>query len=624
VKRDHLVNYLYLLVAVVAITFLRDLWVQQQKVDQISYSDFRALLEAGKVAEVTVGDTYIRGTLANPAAGDKPEFITDKLALDVADFLAKYKVKFKAEHDSGWLKAILSWVVPTALFLGIWLFIIRRMQTGIGAGGGLLAIGKSKARIYLERSTGVTFDDVAGVDEAKAELEEIVDFLKNPEAHSRLGARLPKGILLVGPPGTGKTLLARAVAGQAGVAFFSISGSEFVEMFVGVGAARVRDLFEQARQHAPCIIFIDELDALGRARGSFMPGGHDEKEQTLNQLLAELDGFDPKAGIVLLAATNRPEILDPALLRAGRFDRQVLVDRPDKKGRADILAVHVRKVRVAKDADIERIAASTPGFTGADLANLVNEAALLATRRGGADVTLDDFTRAIERIIGGLEKRSRILNAGERERIAYHETGHALVAMALPGSDPVQKISIIPRGVGALGYTMQRPIEDRFLMSRAELEDRLTVLLGGRAAEMLCFPSVSTGAADDLRKATEIARSMVMRFGMAPEVGPVAYDNEPSALLTPVPGMPAGPRWYSDATATRMDAAVLRLIEESLERAKTVLERNRELLYATAGKLLEQETLNEGWLGPLARRVVPSKDRPQPAAVGVTAEATAG
>jgi cell division protease FtsH len=624
VRRDHIVNYLYLLVAVVAITFLRDLWVQQQKVDQISYSEFRALLEAGKVGEVTVGDTYIRGTIANPAAGEKPEFITDKMPLDVADFLAKYKIKFKAEHDSGWLKAILSWVVPTALFVGIWLFIIRRMQTGIGAGGGLLAIGKSKARIYLERSTGVTFDDVAGVDEAKAELEEIVDFLKTPEAHSRLGARLPKGILLVGPPGTGKTLLARAVAGQAGVAFFSISGSEFVEMFVGVGAARVRDLFEQARQHAPCIIFIDELDALGRARGSFMLGGHDEKEQTLNQLLAELDGFDPKAGIVLLAATNRPEILDPALLRAGRFDRQVLVDRPDKKGRADILAVHVRKVRLAKDVDTNRVAALTPGFTGADLANLVNEAALLATRRGGADVTLDDFTRAIERIIGGLEKRSRILNAGERERIAYHETGHALVAMALPGSDPVQKISIIPRGVGALGYTMQRPIEDRFLMSRAELEDRLTILLGGRAAEMLRFPSVSTGAADDLRKATEIARNMVMRFGMVPEVGPVAYDNEPSALLTPVPGMPAGPRWYSDATATRMDAAVLRLIEESLERAKAVLERNRELLYATAGKLLEQETLNEDWLGPLARRVVPSKDRPQPAAGGVTAEATAG
>ena len=338
-------------------------------------------------------------------------------------------------------------------------------------------------------------------------------------------------------------------------------------------------------------------------------GGHDEKEQTLNQLLAELDGFDPKAGIVLLAATNRPEILDPALLRAGRFDRQVLVDRPDKKGRADILAVHLRKVRLAKETDPARIAALTPGFTGADLANLVNEAALLATRRGGEDITFDDFSRAIERIVAGLEKRSRILNALERERIAFHETGHALVAMALPGSDPVQKISIIPRGVGALGYTMQRPIEDRFLTSRTELEDRLTMLLGGRAAEMLRFPSVSTGAADDLKKATDIARNMVMRFGMWPELGPVAYDNEPSPLLTPVAGMPTAPRWYGEATATRVDAAVQQLIEENLERAKAVLERNQPLLDATAQKLLERETLGEEWLAPLAERVAAAEQR---------------
>lgn len=611
-KKDHIINIVYFAVAVVAITLLRDLWVQQQKVDQIPYSQFRSLLEAGKVSEVVVGDTYVRGKLAQPAEGEKPEFMAEKVPLDVADFLDKYKVRFRAEHDSGWLKAILSWVVPTALFLGIWLFIIRRLQGGMEAGGGLLAIGKSKARIYLERSTGVNFDDVAGVDEAKAELQEIVDFLKTPEAHSRLGARLPKGVLLVGPPGTGKTLLARAVAGQAGVPFFSISGSEFVEMFVGVGAARVRDLFEQARQHAPCIIFIDELDALGRARGSFMTGGHDEKEQTLNQLLAELDGFDPKTGIVLLAATNRPEILDPALLRAGRFDRQVLVDRPDRKGRIDILRVHVRRIRLAEDVEVDRIAALTPGFTGADLANLVNEAALLATRRGGEDVTFADFTQAIERIVGGLEKRSRILNAKERERIAIHESGHALVAMAIPGSDPVQKISIIPRGIGALGYTMQRPVEDRFLMSRDELEDRLTVLLGGRAAEALEFPSVSTGAVDDLRKATDIARSMVARFGMIPEVGPVAYEVEPSMLLTPVPGMPTGSRWYSEATASRMDAAVVGLIEQSLERARTILERNLQLLRETSQKLLERETLTEEWLGPLARRVEARELQSQP------------
>jgi cell division protease FtsH len=607
-KRDHLINFLYLVMAVVAIIFLRDFWVQQQKVDQIPYSEFRALLDAGRVSEVAVGDTYIRGTLSNPAAGEKPEFITDKMSPDIADFLAKYKIKYRAEHDSGWLKAILSWVVPTALFVGIWLFVIRRLQTAAGPGGGLLAIGKSKARVYLEKSTGVDFADVAGVDEAKAELKEIVDFLKDPESHSRLGARLPKGVLLVGPPGTGKTLLARAVAGEAGVAFFSISGSEFVEMFVGVGAARVRDLFDQARQHAPCIIFIDELDALGRARGTFTLGGHDEKEQTLNQLLAELDGFDPKTGIVLLAATNRPEILDPALLRAGRFDRQVLVDRPDKKGRSDILAVHIRKVRLAKAVDIDRIAALTPGFTGADLANLVNEAALLATRRNGEDVTLDDFIQAIERIVAGLEKRSRILNPKERERIAFHETGHALVAMALPGSDPVQKISIIPRGIGALGYTMQRPIEDRFLMSQDELENRLAVLLGGRAAELLCFPSVSTGAADDLLKATDIARSMVTRFGMAPALGTVAYDAETSPFLTPVPGMLPAAHWYSDATAARMDAAILQIIDDALGRAKAILETNRALLDATASKLLEDETLGADYLEPLARRIIPQKD----------------
>jgi cell division protease FtsH len=533
--------------------------------------------------------------------------MTDKLDLGVADFLAKYKIKYSAEHDSGWLKAILSWVVPTALFVGIWVFVIRRMQTGIGPGGGLLAIGKSKARIYLEKSTGVNFADVAGVDEAKAELKEIVEFLKEPEAHSRLGARLPKGILLVGPPGTGKTLLARAVAGEAGVAFFSISGSEFVEMFVGVGAARVRDLFEQARSHAPCIIFIDELDALGRARGSFNMGGHDEKEQTLNQLLAELDGFDPKTGIVLLAATNRPEILDPALLRAGRFDRQVLVDRPDKKGRAEVLAVHVRKVKLAASVDMDQVAALTPGFTGADLANLVNEAALLATRRNGESVTLDDFTQAIERIVAGLEKRSRILNAKEREIIAAHEVGHALVAMALTGSDPVQKISIIPRGIGALGYTMQRPIEDRFVMSQAELENRLAVLLGGRAAEMLRFASVSTGAADDLRKATDIARSMAARFGMVPELGAVSYDSESSTFLTPVPGMIAAPPWYSDATAAKIDSAILRIVDAASKRAREILELNRSLLESTALKLLERETLGPEELEPLARRVTMSK-----------------
>jgi cell division protease FtsH len=605
VRKQSTISLIYVAVVIAAITlpWLREFWQQQQKVEQIPYSQFRLLLESGRVAEVTVGETQIRGLLADPTAGEKPEFATDRVPLDIAEFLAKHKVKFRAEYEAGWLKAILSWVVPTILFIVVWLFVSRGLQSGLGGvGGSLLAVGKSRARIYLERGTGVTFDDVAGVDEAKAELEEIVDFLRNPTVRSRLGARLPKGILLVGPPGTGKTLLARAVAGQAGVAFFSISGSEFVEMFVGVGAARVRDLFEQARQHAPCIIFIDELDALGRARGSFVLGGHDEKEQTLNQLLSELDGFDPKAGIVLLAATNRPEILDPALLRAGRFDRQVLVDRPDRKGRADILAVHMRKITQGEDADPVQIASLTPGFTGADLANLVNEAALLATRRGGENVTLADFTGAIERIVGGLEKRSRILNASERERIAYHEAGHALVAMAIPGSDPVQKISIIPRGVGALGYTMQRSVEDRFLLSCTELEDRLAILLGGRAAEMLRFPSVSTGAADDLKKATEIARDMVMRFGMTSELGPVSY-GEPPPLLTPNQGGPTVSRWYSENTTMKMDAAVLGLIRHGLERARLILERNRIWLDETAQKLLEQETLGEDWLRSVATRM---------------------
>ncbi len=585
-----------------ALLFVRDYWQRQQRVDHIAFSEFRALLEAGRVADVIVGETYIRGTLANPGPNEKPEFTAEKLPTDVAAFLDKYKVRYRAEVESGWLKSLLSWVVPTAVFATIWIFVMRRVQ----GGGGLLAIGKSKARVYVEKSTGVDFADVAGVDEAKAELKEIVDFLKDPETHSRLGARLPRGVLLVGPPGTGKTLLARALAGEAGVPFFSISGAEFVEMFVGVGAARVRDLFEQARAHAPCIVFIDELDALGRARGTFALGGHDEKEQTLNQLLAELDGFDSKAGIVLLGATNRPEILDAALLRAGRFDRQILVDRPDKKGRTDVLKVHVRKVRLAAEVDLTQVAALTPGFTGADLANLVNEAALLATRRRGADVTMDDFTQAIERIVAGLEKRNRILNPAERRIIAVHEVGHALVAMATPGTDPVQKISIIPRGIGALGYTIQRPTDDRYLMSQSELEAKLTVLMGGRAAEMLRFASVSTGAADDLRKATDIARGMATHFGMVPELGVVSYEVEAAPLLGPVPGM-AAPRSYSEATAARIDTAVQRIVAAALERAQSILGAEGALLDSTVEKLLERETLGPADLEPLARHFAAAK-----------------
>ncbi len=460
-----------------------------------------------------------------------------------------------------------------------------------GLGGGTMSIGKSKAKVYLETDARVTFEHVAGVDEAKAELEEIVAFLKEPQGYGRLGARMPKGILLVGPPGTGKTLMARAVAGEAGVPFFSISGSEFVEMFVGVGAARVRDLFEQAHKQAPAIIFIDELDALGRARGAYPGmGGHDEKEQTLNQLLSELDGFDPRDGLVLLAATNRPEILDPALLRAGRFDRQVLVDRPDKTGRIAILKVHIKKAMIANDVDMEQIAALTPGFSGADLANLVNEAALLATRRDAEAVSLEDFNQAIERIIAGLEKKNRLLNPRERKVVAFHEMGHALVAMSLPGTDVVHKVSIIPRGIGALGYTIQRPTEDRFLMSKPELEDKMAVLLGGRAAESVVFDEVSTGAADDLAKATEIARSMVTRFGMIEALGQMAYETEPHQFLGSFPSPTE--RRYSEETAKKIDAAVRQLIETAFDSAKAILVSQRVILDAAADDLLQKETLS--------------------------------
>ncbi len=486
---------------------------------------------------------------------------------------------------------------------GLLWFVLFGGRMG-GVGGGLLAVGKSRARVYAESDVPIRFKDVAGVDEAKAELKEVVDFLKAPAAYGRLGAHVPKGVLLVGPPGTGKTLLARAVAGEAGVAFFSISGSEFVEMFVGVGAARVRDLFVQARRQAPAIIFIDELDSLGRARNAMMPGGgNDEKEQTLNQLLAEMDGFDPSSGVVLLAATNRPEILDPALLRAGRFDRQVLVDRPDRSGRVDILNLHIKKVKLDADVSVEEIAAMTPGFTGADLANLVNEAALLATRRNAEAVTLEDFNQAVERIIAGLEKHSRLLAPKERKVVAHHEMGHAIVAMALPDVDKVQKISIIPHGIAALGYTIQRPIEDRFLMGRTELINRMTVMLGGRAAESLIFPDVSTGAADDLMRATELARSMVVRFGMDEKLGQVTFEPEQPHMLTSS-GMPDWrPRQYSEHTAAAIDEAIHALVEGAFIRARAILNENMKMLRESAEELLAAETISGPRLAEISARI---------------------
>ncbi len=594
----------YVIAAVIGIILLQQLWVQTTQVDILTYSAFLDDLKAGKIAEVRVSGDYMEGDFKEPQDG-KRQFVTNRVPPDVADQLQKYGVTFSGVVQSTFLTNLLSWVLPTALFFGVWWFVIRRMA---GQGGaGFMAIGRSKAKVYVETDTKVTFADVAGVDEAKEELKEVVDFLKNPAQYGRLGARVPKGILLVGPPGTGKTLLARAVAGEAGVPFFSINGSEFVEMFVGVGAARVRDLFEQARQKAPAIIFIDELDALGRARGAYQGlGGNDEKEQTLNQLLVELDGFDSRSGLVLLAATNRPEILDPALLRAGRFDRQVLVDRPDKGGRIDILKVHLKGHTLDADVDPEKIAALTPGFTGADLANLVNEAALIATRRRADTITMADFTNAVERIVAGLEKRSRILNPQERRVVAHHEMGHTLVAMSLPGTDTVHKVSIIPRGIGALGYTIQRPSEDRFIQTRDELENRMCVLLGGRAAEYIIFHHLSTGAADDLAKVTSIARDMVTRYGMDEKLGPVSYDADRPTFLPGAPA-PMEQRSYSDETAHAIDQAVQLIVERTFARTVSVLERQRDLLERGAGLLLQKETLDEADLEAIKTQLRPEK-----------------
>ncbi|MGN8200283.1 ATP-dependent zinc metalloprotease FtsH [Salinisphaera sp. RV14] len=582
---------------------------------KLPYSAFQHELAQGHIKSVVVGQQSISGEFKQPQNG-KRQFTTLRVPADIRAELDKAGVTYRGAPDTSWIGALLSWILPMGLFLAVWVFLMRRMGGGNAGAGGFMQVGKSRAKIYVETDTKVAFDDVAGVDEAKEELVELIDFLKDPKRYGTLGAHIPKGVLLVGPPGTGKTLLARAVAGEAEVPFFSISGSEFVEMFVGVGAARVRDLFQQARAKAPAIIFIDELDALGRARGVFNQGGNDEREQTLNQLLVELDGFDPSGGLVLLAATNRPEVLDPALLRAGRFDRQVLVDRPDKAGRIQILQVHAKKIRLAEDVALEQVAALTTGFTGADLANLVNEAALLATRRRADGVTMADFNNAIERIVAGLEKKNRILNAREREIVAHHEMGHALMARLLPGVDPVHKVSIIPRGIGALGYTLQRPIEDRFLMTREELENKIAVLLGGRAAEKLIFEHLSTGAADDLSKATDLARSMVARYGMDEQLGYVTYDNERPSYLGPgYPGQ--GERLFSEHTADAIDRAVRTIIHDVFERVYTALEKNRAVLERGAQELLEHETLEAADLDRLERDLAdPGRSPAKPLRLG--------
>jgi cell division protease FtsH len=595
--KKHRFNLTYLFIAFGLLLLFQSFWSSYTQVEPIPYSRFQQLLKDKQITNVVVGPSQIQGEFKTPQEGKK-YFTTTRVEPAVADELQKYGIDYSGSTGQSLIRDILSWVLPVLIFFAIWAFFIRRMAERQGLGG-LMNVGRSRAKIYVETKTGVTFDDVAGADEAKDELREIVNFLKDPERYGRLGARVPKGILLVGPPGIGKTLLARAVAGEAGVPFFSISGSEFVEMFVGVGAARVRDLFEQARKMKPCIIFIDELDSLGRARtAGLMGGGNDEKEQTLNQLLAELDGFDPREGIVLLAATNRPEILDPALTRAGRFDRQIALDRPDKEARIAILKVHVKRVKAAPGLNLEQIAAITPGFSGADLANLVNEAALSATRRGGEQVTMDDFTRAVERLVAGIERRSRILSPKERKVVAYHEMGHALVASALPGADPVHKVSIIPRGVGALGYTMQRPTEDRFLIERGELINRIAVLMGGRAAEAIVFNEISTGAADDLDRATDIARQLVTRFGMVETLGQRVYEQQRQAFLGEAL-IGTRPKDYSDETNREIDIAVRKLVDEAYEKAKATLMTRRKDLDEGTALLLEKETITPADYPPL-------------------------
>ncbi len=598
----------YVFIAVWGILLFHSLWVQSLQTEQIPYSQFETYLTEGRVSEIRIGPNYIEGKLKDPAEGQPQQFVTVRVDPELAEKLSAQHVKFSGEIENTIIHDILSWVLPALLFFGIWMFLMRRFAQREGLGGGFMAIGKSKAKIYMEKEVKVSFDDVAGVDEAKAELQEVIEFLKTPEKFYRLGGKIPKGILLVGPPGTGKTLLAKAVAGEAGVPFFSISGSEFVEMFVGVGAARVRDLFEQAKGKAPCIIFIDELDALGKARG-MGPVGHEEREQTLNQLLVELDGFDPRVGVILMAATNRPEILDSALLRAGRFDRQVLVDRPDKIGRLAILKIHARQVPLTDETSLEVIAAMTPGFAGADLANIINEAALLAVRRNKEKVGLPELQEAVERIIAGLEKKNRVLSPKEKERVAHHEVGHALVALALPGSDTVQKISIIPRGVAALGYTLQLPTEDRFIMTESELKNRLAVLLGGRVAEELIYREVSTGARDDLTKATDIAKSMVKTYGMSEKVGQFSFDQERQPLFLQAGiAHPGGD--YSETTAREIDCEVRRIIDEQYGRVRALLTDQEAALRAAAQSLLSKEVIS----GDELKAIVSDTERKRAAA----------
>jgi len=565
---------------------LAQVWFLPPAGRQISYSEFKTAVRAAQVAEVTVGEQAIRGAFKADVNGSRnfnTARIEDPKLLEELDAAG---VKYTGEQVSRWLPEVIGWVIPILLLFALWSFFVRRMS---GAEGGVMSFARSKHRVFAEDDVKVSFADVAGVDEAEQELKEIVEFLKTPKKYTALGGRIPKGVLLVGPPGTGKTLLARAVAGEAKVPFFSLSGSEFVEMFVGVGAARVRDLFSQAEQKAPCIIFIDELDALGRARVQSPMGSHEEREQTLNQLLAEMDGFDSRKAIIIMAATNRPEVLDPALLRPGRFDRQVLVDKPDVKGREEVLRIHTKQVKLAADVELKVVAQRTAGFAGADLANLVNEAALLAARKDKTSVEMSDFEEAIDRLIAGLEKK-RVMSQKEREIVAYHESGHAIVATLIPNMDPVHKISIVQRGFGALGYTMQLPLEDRYLMQRQDLLNQLAVLLGGRTAEEIALGEISTGAQNDLQRATDIARAMVTEWGMSDMLGAINYDGHKRSKFLDIP---IGPERgaYAEDTAKMIDSEVKRIMTDAHGEARRILSANRDMLEAVTRRLLEQEVM---------------------------------
>jgi cell division protease FtsH len=594
----------YFVMALFLFSYLQQYYLSK-KVETISYSQFKQYVAEGSLSDLTIGPETINGTLKGKNKQPDEEFVTVRVDdPGLVPDLDGHKVSYSGHYESKFLSNVLSWVIPIGIFFLIWRFAMKKM----GPGMGVMSFGKSKAKLFAESATKVTFADVAGIDEAKEELREVVEFLSTPEKFKKLGGRIPKGVLLVGPPGTGKTLLARAVSGEAKVPFFSISGSEFVEMFVGVGAARVRDLFAQATGQAPCIIFIDELDALGKARGANIMGGHDEQEQTLNQLLVEMDGFETNKGVIIMAATNRPEILDPALLRPGRFDRQVLVDRPDINGREAILKIHSKNVLLSPKVDLREIAGRTPGFVGADLANIINEAALLAARKGKETVGPEDFDEAIDRVVGGLQKKNRVMNPQEKEIVAFHESGHAIVAESVEHADPVHKISVIPRGIAALGYTQQQPTEDRYLMTRSELQDRLAVLLGGRVAEEIVFGEISTGAQNDLQRATDIARSMVTEYGMSDRLGLVTYERARQPMFLPGGFSPG--KTYSEEKAGQIDEEVARFVEEAHQRVSKILNDHRTVLDELAHLLSRTEVVTGAELRKMMGKppVEPSKE----------------